>query len=53
VAFPYPGEYHEFSVREHRLDVWKKQQQFLREYLLSPTGRSSTSVDEVDLNIGR
>jgi dipeptidyl aminopeptidase/acylaminoacyl peptidase len=53
LAFSYPGEYHEFSVREYRLDVWKKQQQFLREYLLSPTGRSSTSIDEVDLNLGR
>ncbi len=49
LAFSYPGEYHEFSVREHRLDVWRKQQAFLRKYLLLPTGQSSTSTDDIDL----
>jgi hypothetical protein len=44
----YPGEHRKFSVREHRFDVWKKRQQFLREYMSSALGRSSTSLDEVD-----
>jgi hypothetical protein len=41
VAFACPGGYREFSVREHRLDAWKRQQAFLREDLLSPTGREA------------
>jgi dipeptidyl aminopeptidase/acylaminoacyl peptidase len=51
LAYAYPGEYHEFSKPEDRIDVWRHQQAFLHRYLQSPTGQSSTSVDEIDLNL--
>jgi dipeptidyl aminopeptidase/acylaminoacyl peptidase len=51
LAFAYPGEYHEFSKPEDRIDVWRHQQAFLRLYLQSPTGFSSTSIEEIDLNL--
>jgi dipeptidyl aminopeptidase/acylaminoacyl peptidase len=51
LASAYPGEYHEFSKPEDRIDVWRRQQAFLRRYLQSPTGSSSTSVEDVDLNL--
>jgi dipeptidyl aminopeptidase/acylaminoacyl peptidase len=51
LAFAYPGEYHEFSKPEDRIDVWRHQQAFLRLYLQSPTGSSSTSIEEIDLNL--
>lgn len=31
--FTYPGEGHGFTQREHRLDAWRKQLAFLREYI--------------------
>jgi dipeptidyl aminopeptidase/acylaminoacyl peptidase len=51
LAFAYPGEYHEFSKPEDRIDVWRHQQAFLRRYLQSPTGSSSTSLEDIDLNL--
>lgn len=51
LAFAYPGEYHQFSKPEDRIDVWRHQQAFLREYLLSPVGQSSTSVQNIDLRL--
>jgi dipeptidyl aminopeptidase/acylaminoacyl peptidase len=51
LAYAYPGEYHEFSKPEDRIDVWRHQQAFLRRYLQSPTGQSSTSIEDIDLNL--
>jgi dipeptidyl aminopeptidase/acylaminoacyl peptidase len=53
LANAYPGEYHEFSKPEDRIDVWRHQQAFLRRYLQSPAGVSSTSIEEIDLNLQR
>jgi dipeptidyl aminopeptidase/acylaminoacyl peptidase len=43
--FTYPGEGHGFTRPENRLDSWRKQEAFLRKYLLPPTGISSTSTE--------
>ena len=43
--YVYPGEGHGFSKPENRLDSWRKQEAFLRQYLFSPVGLSSTSTD--------
>jgi dipeptidyl aminopeptidase/acylaminoacyl peptidase len=50
LSFSYPHEGRGFRQPEHLLDAWKKQQAFHRKYLKSPDGRSSTSVEDIDLN---
>jgi dipeptidyl aminopeptidase/acylaminoacyl peptidase len=47
--FTYPAEGHGFTRPENRLDSWRKQQAFLRKYLLSPVGLSSTSTEDLAL----
>ena len=49
LAYAYPGEYHEFSKSEDRIDVWRHQQAFLRKYLQSRVGQSSTSIEDINL----
>lgn len=49
LAYSYPGEYHEFSKPEDRIDVWIHQRLFLRRYLLLTRGSSSTGGQEIDL----
>jgi dipeptidyl aminopeptidase/acylaminoacyl peptidase len=39
--FTYPGEGHGFTQREHRLDAWRKQLDFLRKYLGPPSGTTA------------
>jgi dipeptidyl aminopeptidase/acylaminoacyl peptidase len=50
LAYAYPGEYHEFSKPEDRIDVWIHQRMFLRRFLLSTRGTSSTGLQEIDLD---
>jgi dipeptidyl aminopeptidase/acylaminoacyl peptidase len=50
VYFSYPHEGHGFSQPEHRLDAYRKEDEFLRTYLLRPTGQSSTSTEEIPLS---
>jgi dipeptidyl aminopeptidase/acylaminoacyl peptidase len=47
--FSYPHEGHGFSQPEHELDALRKEDEFLRRYLLSPVGQSSTSTEEIPL----
>jgi dipeptidyl aminopeptidase/acylaminoacyl peptidase len=49
VSFSYPHEGHGFSQPEHLLDALHKEDEFLRRYLLSPVGQSSTSTEEIPL----
>jgi len=49
LAYSYSGEFHEFSKSEDRIDVWIHQRLFLRRFLLSPRGTSSTGIEEIDL----
>lgn len=49
--FTYPGELHGFSQREHRLDAWRKQLVFLQKYTQPKYGLSSTSTDDLLLDI--
>jgi dipeptidyl aminopeptidase/acylaminoacyl peptidase len=49
VAFSYPHEGHGFTQPEHALDALHKEDEFLRRYLLSPVGQSSTSTEEIPL----
>ncbi len=51
LAYAYPGEYHEFFKPEDRIDVWRHQQAFLRKYLQSRTGQSSTSIEDINLTL--
>jgi dipeptidyl aminopeptidase/acylaminoacyl peptidase len=39
--FTYPGEGHGFTQREHRLDAWQKQLDFLKKYLGTPVGTAA------------
>jgi dienelactone hydrolase len=41
--FTYPGEGHGFTQRDHRLDVWRKQLDFLQKYLGKPGDPVSSS----------
>jgi len=41
--FTYPHEGHGFTGREHRLDAWRRQLAFLREYL-QPAGEKSSAA---------
>jgi dipeptidyl aminopeptidase/acylaminoacyl peptidase len=50
VYFSYPHEGHGFTQPEHQLDAYRKEDQFLRTYLLRPTGQSSTSTQEFPLD---
>jgi dipeptidyl aminopeptidase/acylaminoacyl peptidase len=50
LAYSYPGEYHEFSKPEDRIDVWIHQRLFLRRFLLLTQGNSSTGVQEIDVD---
>ena len=49
VSFSYPHEGNGFSRPEHELDALHKEDEFLRRYLLSPVGQSSTSTEEIPL----
>ena len=49
VSFSYPHEGHVFSQPQHQLDALHKEDEFLRRYLLSPVGQSSTSTEEIPL----
>lgn len=49
LAYSYPGEFHEFSKSEDRIDVWIHQRLFLRRFLLTTRGTSSTGLGEIDL----
>jgi dipeptidyl aminopeptidase/acylaminoacyl peptidase len=49
VSFSYPHEGHGFSQPEDQLDALHKEDEFLRRYLLSPVGQSSTSTQEIPL----
>ena len=49
LAYSYPGEYHEFSKPEDRIDVWIHQRLFLRRFLPPARGTSSTGIQEIDL----
>ena len=51
LAYAYPGEYHEFSKAEDRIDVWRHQQAFLRKYLQGRVGESSTSIEGINLTL--
>ena len=48
--FSYPHEDHGFSQPEHEPDALRKEDEFLRRYLLSPVGQSTTSTDEIPLS---
>jgi len=50
VAFSYSHEGHGFSQPDHALDALHKEDEFLRRYLLSPVGQSSTSTEEIPLD---
>lgn len=50
VAFSYPNEGHGFSQPAHRLDAYRKEAEFLRLYLLNPTGQSITSTEPIPLD---
>jgi len=41
--FTYPGEGHGFTQREHRLDAWRRQLEFLQKYLGGPTEPTSSA----------
>jgi dipeptidyl aminopeptidase/acylaminoacyl peptidase len=43
--FTYPGEGHGFTQREHRLDAWHKQLEFLRKYLGNETSTGSSEAN--------
>ena len=49
LAYSYAGEFHEFSKPEDRIDVWIHQRLFLRRFLLTIRGTSSTGLEEIDL----
>lgn len=49
VYFSYSHEGHGFSQREHQLDALHKEDEFLRRYLVGPTGQSSTSTEAIPL----
>jgi len=42
----YPKEGHGFSQRDHRLDAWSKQLEFLKKYLQPVYGQSVTSTTD-------
>ena len=44
----YPKEGHGFSQRDHRLDAWSKQLEFLKKYLQPAYGQSVTSTTDSD-----
>ncbi len=50
LAYSYPGEFHEFSKPDDRRDVWVHERLFLRHFLLSTQGSSSTGIQEIDLD---
>jgi dipeptidyl aminopeptidase/acylaminoacyl peptidase len=46
--FTYPGEGHGFTQREHRLDSWRKQLEFLAKYLgRAPEGSAAAGDGQI------